>query len=474
MQTQLRTYDGHNLSLGQDEVEALGTHLRGRLVSHGSPDYDEVRQIWNAMIDRRPGLIVRCAGASDVIHAVRFARERRLLTAVRGGGHNIAGSALADGGLLIDLAPMTSVRIDPWGQTADVEPGATLADFDREAQTFGLATPLGINSTTGVAGLTLGGGFGWLSREYGLTIDNLISADVVTASGDLLRASETEHADLFWGLRGGGGNLGVVTSFRFGLHEVGPEVFAGLVVHPFEHAGDLLRQYRKLAAAAPDKLALWVIVRKAPPLPFLPEHAHGKEVLVFAFCHLGGTAAGEETVASLQGMGEPHGIHAGPMPLVTWQAAFDPLLTPGARNYWKSHNFKTISDEMIDLTVRAAGHLPTPQCEIFFGQVGGAINRVPADATAYPHRDIEFVMNVHTRWDDPSHDQRCVAWAREFFDAAAPHATGGVYVNFIPEDEERVPAAYGANYERLARLKQTYDPDNLFRTNQNIALRTAA
>ena len=474
MQTKVRSFDGRDLSLGPDEVEALGARLRGRLVGPASPDYDEVRQIWNAMIDRRPGLIVRCAGAADVLHAVRFAREHRLLTAVRGGGHNIAGSALSDGGLLIDLAPMRSVRVDPWSRTAEVEPGATLGDFDREAQAFGLATPLGINSTTGVAGLTLGGGFGWLSREHGMTVDNLIGADVVIASGELVRASEAENPDLFWGLRGGGGNLGVVTSFRFRLHEVGPEVFAGLVVQPFERAGEVLRRYRDLAAAAPDELALWVVVRKAPPLPFLPEHVHGEEVVVFAFCHLGGAAAGEETVASLQALGEPHGTHAGPMPLVAWQAAFDPLLTPGARNYWKSHNFATLGDDLIDLTVRAAGRLPTPECEIFFGQVGGAINRVPPDATAYPHRDAEFVMNVHTRWGDPADDRRCVAWAREFFDATAPHATGGVYVNFIPEDEERVRAAYGANYERLAGLKEKYDPENLFRINQNIPLRAAA
>lgn len=472
-QIKLLSLDGRELTLEQ-EVEDLRGRLRGSLVDPTAPEYENVRQIWNAMIDRRPGLFVRCAGAADVLHAVRFARQYRLLTAVRGGGHNIAGSALCNGGLVIDVAPMRSVRIDPWERIAEVEPGATLGDFDREAQAFGLATPLGINSTTGVAGLTLGGGFGWLSRKYGMTIDNLIGADVVTAAGELERANERENPDLLWGIRGGGGNLGVVTSFRFRLHEVGPEVFAGLVVHPYERAGELLRRYRELAAAAADDLALWVILRKAPPLPFLPPEVHGREVVVFALCHVGRPGGGEQAVASLRALGEPHGIHAGPMPFVEWQSAFDPLLTPGARNYWKSHNLTNLSDPLIDLTVRYAGQLPTPQCEIFFGQVGGAIKRVPAEAMAYPHRNADFVMNVHTRWDEPIEDAGCVAWAREFFDATAPHATGGVYVNFISEDEERVRAAYGSNYRRLTELKQRYDPENLFRINQNIALKVLA
>jgi FAD/FMN-containing dehydrogenase len=425
------------------------------------------------MIARRPALIARCTTAGDVATAVRFARENTLLTSVRGGGHNIAGNAVVDGGFMIDLSPMRAVHIDSARRVARVEGGATLGDFDRAAQEHGLATPLGINSTTGVAGLTLGGGFGWLSRKYGMTVDNLIGADLVTAAGELVRAGERENPDLFWGIRGGG-NLGVVTSFRFRLHEVGPEVFAGLVVHPYERAGELLRRYRELAAAAPDELALWVVLRKAPPLPFLPPDVYGKEVVVFAFCHLGGPGEGQRAVAPLMALGEPHGTHLGPMPLVAWQSAFDPLLTPGARNYWKSHNFTTLSDGAIDLTVRYAGRLPTPQCEIFIGQVGGAIKRVPPEATAYPHRDAEFVMNVHTRWDDPAEDRRCVAWAREFFEATAPHATGGVYVNFIPEDEERAEAAYGRNYDRLAELKRKYDPRNLFRINQNIPVRAAA
>ncbi|HYG87195.1 MAG TPA: FAD-binding oxidoreductase [Azospirillum sp.] len=470
----VRTGDGNRISFDTDAVERLRAQLRGTIVTPDMPDYDEVRQIWNAMIDRRPGLIIRCADASDVLHCVRLARDHRLLTAVRGAGHNIAGNAVCEGGLMIDLSPMNSVRVDEARLVASVGPGATLGDFDREAQAFGLATPLGINSTTGVAGLTLGGGFGWLSRKYGMTIDNLIAADMVTAAGDSVRASETENPDLFWGIRGGGGNFGVVTSFEFRLHRIGPEVLAGLVVHPFEQAGELLRRYREMAPRMPDELACWAVLRKAPPLPFLPPEVHGKEVLVFAVCYAGDPAAGRKELEPLLALGEPLGTHLDVMPYVAWQSAFDALLTRGARNYWKSHNFTALEDGLLDLTLRYAGQLPTPQCEIFIGQLGGAVNRVPADATAYPHRDAEYIMNVHTRWDDPAGDQRCVAWARDFFNATAPYATGGVYVNFITEDEERVADAYGRNYQRMVALKRRYDPDNLFRLNQNIPAQVAA
>jgi len=474
----LRTIDGNRVSLDKETIAGLAAQLRGTVIPPDSPAYDEARQIWNAMIDRRPGLIVRCHGAADVLQCVRLARQHRLLTAVRGAGHNIAGNAVCDGGLMIDLSPMASVRVDPARRAAWVGPGATLGDFDREAQAFGLATPLGINSTTGVAGLTLGGGFGWLSRKHGLTVDNLTSADVVTAAGQFLRASEAENPDLFWGIRGGGGNFGVVTAFEFQLHPIGPEVLAGLVVHPFERASELLRQYREVAARMPDELACWVVLRKAPPLPFLPAEVHGKEVVVFAVCYAGDPAAGRKAVEPILALGAPQGqplgTHLDPMPYVAWQAAFDALLTRGARNYWKSHNFTALDDGLLDLTVQYAAQLPTPQCEIFIGQIGGATKRVPSDAMAYPHRDAEYVMNVHTRWDDPADDRRCVDWARDFFTAATPYATGGVYVNFITEDEERVAAAYGANYQRMAALKHRYDPENLFRLNQNIPTQAAA
>jgi FAD/FMN-containing dehydrogenase len=364
---------------------------------------------------------------------------------------------------------MRSVRIDPSARTARVEPGVTLGELDREAQAFGLMTPTGINSTTGIAGLTLGGGFGWTSRKLGLTADNLLSADVVTAEGKLVRASESENADLFWALRGGGGNFGVVTSFELRLHRLGPQVLSGLVVHPFAQARSLLKEYRRFVATAPDELSCWVVMRKAPPLPFLPPEVHGTEVLVVAVCYAGDMEAGEKAVAPLRALGRPIADVIGPHPFIGWQAAFDPLLAPGARNYWKSHNFKELGDGTIDAVLAAVATLPSPECEVFIGHLGGAINRLPADATAYPHRDAEFVMNVHTRWREPADDARCIAWARGLFAACRPFAMGGVYVNFMAEDEaDRLSGAYLGNAARLAAIKAAYDPRNLFRLNQNI------
>jgi FAD/FMN-containing dehydrogenase len=467
----IKTTDGKSVTLPSEALDALRGSLRGAVCLPGEPGYDEARTIWNAMIDKRPAVIVRAAGANDVIQTVRLAGQHGLLLSVRGGGHNIAGSAVCDGGLMLDLSRMSSVRVDPKARTARVEPGAKLSDFDKEAQAFGLATPIGINSTTGVAGLTLGGGFGWISRKYGMTVDNLLSADVVTAAGELVRASGEENPDLFWAIRGGGGNFGVVTSFEFKLHPVGPEVIAGLIVHPFSAAKDVLHEYRRLVAKAPDDLCCWAVLRKAPPLPFLPPEVHGTEVVVLALCYAGEKAAGEKAVAPFKAIGKPIADVVGPAPFAAWQTAFDPLLTPGERNYWKSHDFVELSDGVIDVVLGAVRTLPSPQCEIFIASLGGAINRVPADATAYPHRDIEFLMNVHTRWISPSEDKACVAWARSFYDSAAPFATGGVYVNFMPDDEaQRVrTGAYGANYERLAKIKAKYDPKNLFRVNQNVA-----
>jgi FAD/FMN-containing dehydrogenase len=468
-EVRLVTLQGGSKSIDADTLMALRSALRGRVCLAEEAGYDEARTIWNAAINRRPGAVVRCSGAADVVRAVRLARDHGLLLAIRGGGHNIAGSAVCEGGLLIDLSPMRSVRIDPFNRTARVEPGATLGEFDKEAQAFALATPLGINSTTGVAGLTLGGGFGWLSRKYGLAADNLISADIVTADGELVRVSEAKNPDLFWAIRGGGGNFGVVTSFEFKLHPVGPELLSGLIVHPFSRARELLGGYRQVATDAPDELTVWAVLRKAPPLPFLPAETHGKEILVFAACYAGNPSDGQRALQSLRALGEPIADVIGVQPYSAWQTAFDPLLTPGAHNYWKSHNFVTLSDALLDTLVSRVTTLPTSECEIFIGQLGGATSRVASDATAYPHRDANFVMNVHTRWREPGDREGSIEWTRELFAAAAPHATGGVYVNFMPEDEvERVSGAYGANYSRLAALKAKYDPGNLFRMNQNV------
>jgi len=370
---------------------------------------------------------------------------------------------------VIDLSLMKSVSVDPAGRRATVGGGATLAEFDGATQAHALATPVGINSTTGIAGLTLGGGFGWLSRKHGMTVDNLESAEVVTAAGAVLTVSATENADLFWALTGGGGNFGVVTRFEFRLHPVGPEVLSGLIVYPATEAKAVLRQHRAFMASAPDALSVWTILRRAPPLPFLPARFHGTEVVALPLLFAGDPAEGQALIAPLRKLGTPLGEHVAVQPYVGWQQVFDPLLTAGARNYWKSHNFASLDDALFDVALAALATLPSPQCEIFFATLGGATLRPATAATAYPHRDARFVMNVHARWDDVADDPRCVAWARALFDGAAPFANGSVYVNFLSADDgSRVRAAYGSNYERLARVKRQFDPDNVFQLNQNI------
>jgi FAD/FMN-containing dehydrogenase len=450
-------------------VEAFKATLRGPVLLPGDPGYDEARSIWNGMIDRRPAMIVRCAGTADVVAAVGFARDNGLPLAVRGGGHNIAGSALCDDGLVIDLSGMRDVHVDPRSRLAWVGGGALLSDVDHETQSCGLAVPLGINSTTGAGGLTLGGGFGWLSRMHGLSVDSLVGAEIVTADGKRHWASAQDEPDLFWAIRGGGGNFGVVTLFQFALHPVGPEVTAGLVVFPAAQGQEVMRRYRDLVDALPDELSVWAVLRQAPPLPFLPSEVHGSGIVALALFSPQGTAALAPTLERIRGFGQVLGEHVGAMPYTAWQKIFDPLLAPGARNYWKSHNFTHLSDEAIDVVLRYAGSVPTPHCEIFLGLIGGKANTLPPDATAYPHRNVQFAMNVHGRWLDAADDARVIGWSREFFAAAAPHAAGSVYINFLTQDEgARIHEAYGANYARLLAIKQRYDPDNLFHFNHNI------
>jgi len=320
-----------------------------------------------------------------------------------------------------------------------------------------------------VAGLTLGGGFGWLSRKHGLTIDNLLSATVVTAAGETLTANEQENPDLHWALRGGGGNFGVVTSFEYRLHAIGTEVLSGLIVHPLAQARKVLEFYREFTAKAPDELGVWFVMRKAPPLPFLPESWHGKEILALAACYTGDLETGKKALQPLRSFGQPIADVIGPTPYVGWQQVLDPLLTPGMRNYWKSHEFMDLPDALIDTLVDFAGRLPDPMTEIAFAQLGGAIGRVPNAATAYSHREARYLVNLHGRWDAAANDSRCIGWARDLFKACAPFSTGAVYVNFLTADEEdRVKMAYGANYTRLASIKKKFDPTNLFRVNMNI------
>src|SRR3954454_21121177 len=389
-------------TLQAGKIEELKRGFEGEILLPGDGAYESARKIWNAMIDRRPAVIARCATTSDVVRGVSFARDHGLLLAVRGGGHNIAGSAMVDDGLVIDLSQMKAASVDPARCRVTIEAGATLADLDAATQAHGLATPVGINSTTGIAGLTLGGGFGWLSRKYGLTVDNLESAEVVTATGDVVRASATENPDLFWALRGGGGNFGVVTRFEFRLHPVGPDVLSGLIVYPLSEAKSVLQQYRAFVASAPEELTVWTVLRQAPPLPFLPESVHGQEMLALALIYAGDPKQGEPLIEPLRRFGTPWGEHVGVQPYVAWQQAFDPLLTPGARNYWKSHNLTELSDGTIDVVLKYVAQLPSPHCEIFFGLIGGATTRPAKDATAYAHRDAIYVCNVHGRWETPA------------------------------------------------------------------------
>ncbi len=465
----LTTLDGGNVSISQDAIAALGDALVGDLLTSESAEYDEARSLWNAMIDRRPGLIVDCRSEGDVTLAVKFAAEHRVRLSIFGAGHNIAGNAVTDGGLMISFRKMNGVDVDPDSRTVRVEPGATLADLDAATQAHALAVPTGINSTTGIAGLTLGGGFGWLSRKHGMTVDNLLSARVVPADGSVVVASESENSDLFWGLRGGGGNFGVVTSFEFQAHAVGPEILSGLIVHSFSDATEVLRAYRDFAKDAPDELTVWTVLRKAPPLPFLPEDVHGTEIVILAAMYTGDISDGEAALAPLRAIGNPIADVIGPQPFTDWQQAFDPLLTPGERNYWKTHDFAEMSDELIDEVLGYVAKLPDPQCEVFFAQVGGAQSRVSDEATAYQGRSAAYIMNVHGRWSDASKDETCVGWCRDLWNAIAQYATGEAYVNFMTEEEgDRLESAYGSSYARLVELKNRYDPTNLFRLNQNI------
>ena len=451
-------------------IDDLKRDFQGQVILPQDDDYEGARKIWNAMIDKRPAVIARCLHTADVVRAVNFAMDTGIPLAVRGGGHNIAGNAVCDDGIVIDLSQMKAATVNTGLRRASIGGGALLSDVDAATQAHGLAVPIGINSTTGIGGLTLGGGLGWLSRKYGMTVDNLESAEVVTAAGAVVRASATEHPDLFWAIRGGGGNFGVVTRFDFRLHPVGPQVLAGLVVYPHAQARSVMQQYRDYMAQTPEDLTVWTVLRKAPPLPFLPAEAHGTDVVVLAGCYAGDPAQGEQYFAPLTKFGTPLGAHVGVQPFAAWQQAFDPLLGAGARNYWKSHYFSAFPNGLINAVVDLAPQVPSPHCEIFIGQLGGATTRPAVDAMAYAQRDSHFTMNVHGRWETAAEDKRGIQWARDVFQATAPYANGGVYVNFMTADEgDRVKSAYGPNYERLTRVKRQYDPANLFRMNHNIS-----
>lgn len=449
---------------------ALRASLRGDVLLPDDPRYGAARQIWNGMIDRRPAAIARCTGAADVRAALGFADREGLDVSVRGAGHNIAGTALADGALLIDLTPMRSIRVDPASSTVRVEPGVRLGELDREAQAFGLAVPIGIATETGVAGLTLGGGIGWLMRRHGLTCDNLVSADVVTADGALVHASERENADLFWGLRGGGGNFGIVTSFEFRAHRVGPEVLAGPVIYALDDAPEVLRRYREWAADAPDDAATIPVLRTVLPLPSMPAELHGRRVLQVVGCHVGDAGVAERDLRPLRELGRPLLDRLERRPFVALQSMFDAGVPACKRNYWKSEFLGGLPDGLIDAMVAAIAAAPGPWPFMNFFQLGGAVGRVQPGATAYGDRGAAFALNIVGMGEDPAGDADVISWVRDTWAAALPFSTGHVYVNFLGnEGDERVRAAYDArHYARLGGLKARWDPGNRFHHNQNI------
>jgi FAD binding domain/Berberine and berberine like len=453
------TRDGGHTILENAGVQALADSLRGRLVRPGDGGYDEARKVWNGMIDRRPALIAKCAGAADVIAAVRFAREHHLVFSIKGGGHNVTGNAICEGGLVIDASRMRSIRVDPLTMTVRAESGVLGAEIDRETQAFGLSTPVGSVSSTGIGGLTLGGGQSWLASKHGLAIDNLLSVDIVTADGRLRTASATEHEDLFWGIRGAGHNFGVVTSFKYRLHPVGP-VLGGMVIHPLSQAVEALRFYRDFTASQPDELQTWA------GLLTLPD---GNQIIAIVPCYVGELAEGERLLAPLRRFGTPVADTIGPLAYVAMQQIFDAAFPPGRLNYWKSALTSRLPDDVIKASVEYAQKVPSPHSAILFIEMHGAYSRVGKTDTAYYHRDLQYDLIALSMWTDPADTRRNIDWTRGLYAAWEPHLPRAAYVNDLgDEGEDRARSAYGNNYTRLIALKNKYDPTNLFRMNQNI------
>jgi FAD/FMN-containing dehydrogenase len=447
--------------------------FRGQLITADHPDYDTARAVWNGAVDRRPRLIARCGGTADVVAAVRFAREHDLEIAVRGGGHNVAGTAVCDDGIVIDLSAMRAVSVDPAGRVALVQGGALWGDVDHETQAHGLATTGGIVGHTGVAGLTLGGGIGFLMRRHGLTVDNLLAAEVVTADGGVVQASCEEHPDLFWALRGGGGNFGVVTSFRFALHSLGPTVLAGSVFWAADDTVDVLRSYRDVAAEAPDELGTVVRFGTVPPLPDIPEDLHWRPAVAVACCYAGAVDDGERAVRPLRRLGTPLVDRLMPKPYVAHQSGLDDTVRHGWHYYWKAANLAGLSDGAIAAIADHAYAAGSPRSYAAMFHLGGAVGRVPADATAYAGRDVPHTIIIDAVWlpgEAAEHATAETLWARRFEQALRPHSAAGVYVNFLDADDDgRVRDAYGDHtYRRLAGIKARYDPDNAFHHNKNI------
>lgn len=449
-----------NAPLSETTIGDLRASARGAVLRPGDAQYDHARKVWNGMINRKPAVIVRCAGAADVMHAVQFARDNKLLLSVRGGGHSASGNAVCDGGLMIDLSPMKSIRVDSSRKTARAEPGVLLGEFDRETQAFGLATTAGVVSTTGIAGLTLGGGIGRLGRKYGLACDNLLSVDVVTADGRLLTASATENPDLFWGVRGGGGNFGVCTSFEYRLHPVGPTVLGGAIIYPFDQSKQILRFYSEYSKTAPDELSADAVLMTSP---------EGQLVVAISVCYIGAFEDGERVLRPLRAFGQPLADQIGRVSYIELQRGADALFPPGFHFYWKSGFVTEISDANIDALVEHFPSVSSPRSLVVFQQFGGAVGRISRDETAFAHRHAQYDFIIASVWSDPAESERHVGWARRTWDLMRSFTSGAFYLNNLcDEDEERVRAAYGDNFERLVLIKDKYDPMNLFRLNANV------
>ncbi len=451
------------------DLQSLRAGLRGALLQPGDPGYDGARHVWNGSIDRKPALIARCTGAADVIAAVAFARANGLLVSVRGGGHNVTGNAVCDGGLMIDLSPMKGVRVDPVARTVRAQGGVTWGELDHETQAFGLATTGGQISTTGIAGLTLGGGLGWLMRKCGLVVDNLLSADVVLADGRFLTCNATEHADLFWGLRGGGGNLGLVTAFEYRLHPIGPTVTGGVLLYPAARAREALRFYRDYMATASEDEMVAFAFQSAPPAPFVPAAVQGAPVVALALCHVGSPAEGQRAVARLRAFGPPLAEAMGPMPYTAVQSMMDEGMPFGRHVYLRNDHLTGLGDDVIDVCVRQAEAVTSPLSIVVVIPLGGAVARVGEHDTAFSHRQTPFDIDVFGIWTDPRESDRHLAWGRGFGAALQPFSRGAYINEMGSEGDERIRAAYNPqNYARLVALKNTYDPTNFWRMNQNI------
>ena len=458
-----------SVTIDEHKAKEFSASLRGQVILPGDSEYDAARKIWNGMIDKHPAVIAQCADVRDVMTAVAFARENGLPASVRGGGHNIAGNALVDDGVVIDLSLMKHVHVDPLARVARAGGGVTWGEFDRATQEFDLATTGGLISTTGIGGFTLGGGMGWLERKHGLTCDSLIAADVVTADSRFLRASADENPDLFWALRGGGGNFGVVTEFTYKVHPVGPTILGGMLVWPLSEAKRLLQFYREYTADLPEELTTMTALVTAPPAPFIPLEFQGKPCIAVAGCYAGSMEDGQRAIAPLREFSPPAVDLFGEMPYVALQSMLDAMHLDGHRNYWKSDYMDALDDEAISVLVEGFANVPSPMTHVDIHDLGGAIRSVGEDDTAFSHRDARYVYNIVTAWTDPADDERNITWTKDMWSALLPYSRGATYVNFMgSEGEERVKASYGPKYQRLAEIKREYDPTNFFRLNQNI------